>query len=210
AAAGPSVYWGWGIPMVPGFEQAVARLTPDGGLELRVGIQSHGQGLETTLAQVAHEVLGIAIERIRVVHGDTALTPYSTGTWGSRCMVMAGGAVASAGRGLGQRIGRIGAHLVAVRAGRAGGGGGAVGGRAASVDIVEVARTWYLRPQELPADVAPGGLEVTGGYKARRDTGTFSYAAHAAVVEVDIEMGDVRILDYAICEDGGTLINPMI
>ncbi|HEV2955685.1 MAG TPA: xanthine dehydrogenase family protein molybdopterin-binding subunit, partial [Xanthobacteraceae bacterium] len=98
AAHGTSVYYGWGIPMVPGFEQAVARLTPDGGLELRVGIQSHGQGLETTLAQVAHEVLGIAIERIRVVHGDTALTPYSTGTWGSRCMVMAGGAVASACR----------------------------------------------------------------------------------------------------------------
>ena len=61
AAHGTSVYAGWGIPMVPGFEQAVARMTPDGGLELRVGIQTHGQGLETTLAQVAHEVLGIDI-----------------------------------------------------------------------------------------------------------------------------------------------------
>ena len=60
-AHGTSVYAGWGIPMVPGFEQAVARMTPDGGLELRVGIQSHGQGLETTLAQVAHEVLGIPL-----------------------------------------------------------------------------------------------------------------------------------------------------
>src|SRR5262249_57214009 len=104
AAAGPSVYWGWGIPMVPGFEQAVARLTPDGGLELRVGIQSHGQGLETTLAQVAHEVLGIPIERIRVVHGDTALTPYSTGTSASRCMVMAGSAIATASPGPPQLI----------------------------------------------------------------------------------------------------------
>ena len=85
AAHGTSVYAGWGIPMVPGFEQAVARMTPDGGLELRVGIQSHGQGLETTLAQVGHEMLGIPLDRIMVVHGDTALTPYSTGTWGSRC-----------------------------------------------------------------------------------------------------------------------------
>jgi len=210
AAHGTSVYYGWGIPMVPGFEQAVARLTPDGGLELRVGIQSHGQGLETTLAQVAHEVLGIAIERIRVVHGDTALTPYSTGTWGSRCMVMAGGAVASACRELGDRIARIGAHLLQVPVEQAAVGGGVVRAGSASVDIAEVARTWYLQPQELPADVAPGGLEITGGYKARRDTGTFSYAAHAAVVEVDIEMGDVRILDYAVCEDGGVLINPMI
>jgi carbon-monoxide dehydrogenase large subunit len=210
AAHGTSVYMGWGIPMVPGFEQAVARLTPDGGLELRVGIQSHGQGLETTLAQVAHEVLGVPIERIRVVHGDTALTPYSTGTWGSRCMVMAGGAVASACRDLAQRIARIGAHLLQVPVEQVRVGGGVVRAGSASVDIAEVARTWYLRPQELPADVAPGGLEVTAGYKTRRDTGTFSYAAHAAVVEVDTEMGDVRILDYAVCEDGGTLINPMI
>ena len=64
-AHGTSVYSGWGIPMVPGFEQATARLTPDGGLELRVGIQSHGQGLETTLAQVAHEVLGVPVARVR-------------------------------------------------------------------------------------------------------------------------------------------------
>ncbi len=115
-AHGTSVYYGWGIPMVPGFEQAVARLTPDGGLELRVGIQSHGQGLETTLAQIGHEVLGIPIERIRVVHGDTAVTPYSTGTWGSRCIVMAGGAVATACKELGERIARIGAHLLQVPA----------------------------------------------------------------------------------------------
>ena len=71
---------------------------PDGVLELRVGLHSHGQGLETTLAQVAHEILGVDPARVRVVHGDTALTPYSTGTWGSRAMVMAGGAVAEACR----------------------------------------------------------------------------------------------------------------
>jgi carbon-monoxide dehydrogenase large subunit len=124
--------------------------------------------------------------------------------------VMAGGAVASACRELGTRIARIGAHLLQVASENVTVGGGRAHAGTASVTIEEVARTWYLRPQELPADVAPGGLEVTGGYKARRDTGTFSYAAHAAVVAVDIEMGDVRILDYAICEDGGVLINPMI
>jgi carbon-monoxide dehydrogenase large subunit len=209
-AHGTSVYYGWGIPMVPGFEQAVARLTPDGGLELRVGIQSHGQGLETTLAQIANEVLGIPIERIRVVHGDTAYTPYSTGTWGSRCIVMAGGAVATACKELGERIARIGAHLLQVPADTVQVKGGLVSTGIASVRIEEVARTWYLRPQELPKDVAPGGLEITSGYKTVRDTGTFSYAAHAVVVSVDTEMGDVKILDYALCEDGGVLINPMI
>jgi carbon-monoxide dehydrogenase large subunit len=210
AAHGASVYHGWGIPMVPGYEQAVARLTPDGGLEIRVGIQSHGQGLETTLAQVAHEVLGIEIDRIRVLHGDTGMTPYSTGTWGSRCMVMAGGAVATACRDLAERIQRIGAHLLQVSPDQATVGSGRVTAGLSSVAIADVARTWYLRPQELPPDVSAGGLEITSGYRARRDTGTFSYAAHAVVVSVDIEMGDVCILDYAICEDGGVLVNPMI
>src|SRR5215475_11366006 len=126
AAHGTSVYAGWGIPMVPGFEQAEARLTPDGGLELRVGIQSHGQGLETTLAQVGHEVLGVPLDKIKVVHGDTALTPYSTGTWGSRCMVMAGGAVATACRELAQRLARIGAHLLQVAVEQASVGAGVV------------------------------------------------------------------------------------
>jgi len=210
AAHGTSVYSGWGIPMVPGVEQAVARLTPDGGLELRVGIQSHGQGLETTLAQVGNEILGIPIERIRVVHGDTAVTPYSTGTWGSRCMVMAGGAVAEACRALAARIAPIGAHLLQVDRSTVEIAGGDVRAGARSVAIEEVARTWYLRPQDLPEGVAKGGLEVTAGYRADRDSGTFSYAAHATTVSVDTEIGDVRILDYAICEDGGVLVNPMI
>jgi carbon-monoxide dehydrogenase large subunit len=209
-AHGTSVYAGWGIPMVPGFEQATARLTADGGLELRVGIQSHGQGLETSLAQVAHEILGIPINRIKVVHGDTALTPYSTGTWGSRCMVMAGGAVSTACRELATRIAPIGAHLLQVGAETVTVADGFVNAGAQSVSIAQVAHTWFRRPQDLPDHVSGGGLEVTAGYKPARDSGTFSYAAHAVVVSVDTEMGEVKILDYAICEDGGTLVNPMI
>jgi carbon-monoxide dehydrogenase large subunit len=186
-AHGTSVYAGWGIPMIPGFEQAVARMTPDGGLEIRVGIQSHGQGLETTLTQIAHEVLGLPLAKIMVVHGDTALTPYSTGTWGSRCAVMAGGAVATACRELAGRIGAIGAHLLQEREDTLWVGDGVVASATASVTIEEIARTWYRRPQDLPASVNPGGLEVTAGYKPQRDSGTFSYAAHAVVVQVDTE-----------------------
>jgi carbon-monoxide dehydrogenase large subunit len=209
-AHGTSVYAGWGIPMIPGFEQAVARMTPDGGLELRVGIQSHGQGLETTLAQIAHEVLGLPLDKIMVVHGDTALTPYSTGTWGSRCAVMAGGAVATACRELAGRIGAIGAHLLQEQSDTVRVSNGVVASATGSVTIEEVARTWYRRPQDLPASVNAGGLEVTAGYKPLRDSGTFSYAAHACVVQVDTELGDIRIVDYAIVEDGGVLLNPMI
>jgi aerobic carbon-monoxide dehydrogenase large subunit len=210
AAHGTSVYAGWGIPMVPGFEQAVARLTPDGGLELRVGIQSHGQGLETTLAQVGHEILGIPLDRIMVVHGDTALTPYSTGTWGSRCAVMAGGAVATACEHLAARIALIGAHLLQEKPENVRVGADRVTSAAASVAIGDVAKTWYRRPQDLPDGFGGGGLEVTSGYKPVRDSGTFSYAAHACTVEVDTELGSVTLLDYVIVEDGGVLLNPMI
>jgi carbon-monoxide dehydrogenase large subunit len=78
------------------------------------------------------------------------------------------------------------------------------------VALGDIARVWYLRPQDLPAHVNPGGLEVTAGYKPIRDSGTFSYGAHAALVAVDPEIGDVEILDYVVVEDGGRLVNPMI
>jgi carbon-monoxide dehydrogenase large subunit len=209
AAHGTSVYAGWGIPMVPGYEQATARLTPDGGLELRVGVHSHGQSMETTLAQVAHEILGLDISRIKLVHGDTGETPYSTGTWGSRSMVMAGGAVSRACAEIARRAAEIGAWMLKAESGVAVRDGKVIG-PSGSVTLEEVARAWYLRPQDLPAEVNPGGLEVTMGYKPARDTGTFSYAAHAAVVAVDPEVGAVEILDYVVVEDGGRLVNPMV
>lgn len=209
-AHGTSVYAGWGIPMVPGAEQVQARFTPDGGLEIRIGGQSHGQSMETTLAQVAHAVLGVDIAAIRIVHGDTALSPYSTGTWGSRTMVMVGGAVQDACRRLADRAARIGAHLLQAGLESVSVGNGVVQGPTGSVSLAEVARTWFLRPQDLPAEADPGGLEVIGSYKPPRDTGTFSYAAHAVTVAVDPEIGSIALLDYVVVEDGGVLVNPMV
>lgn len=210
AGHGTSVYASWGIPFVPGHEQCQARFTPDGGLELRIGAHSHGQGLETTLSQVAHSILGVPHERIKLVHGDTAQTPYSTGTWGSRSMIMSGGAVAAACEQLAERVMRIGAKLLQANPEDVRLDNGEVAGPSGRISVAEIARTWYRRPQDLPADVDPGGLEVTAGYKAKRDTGTFSYAAHAAVVAVDPVTGELEILDYVVVEDGGVLVNPMI
>ena len=210
AAHGTSVYAAWGVPMIPGHEQAGARMTPSGGLELRVGLHSHGQGLETTLAQVAHEVLGIDPGAVKVVHGDTALTPYSTGTWGSRAMVMAGGAVAVACEALAERIAALGAHLLQARREEITVRDGGVYGPSGHVSLEEVARLWYLQPENLPEDADPRGLEVMEGYKTEVDSGTFSYAAHACVVAVDPETGETELLDYVVIEDGGVLVNPMI
>jgi carbon-monoxide dehydrogenase large subunit len=210
AGHGTSVYAAWGIPFVPGFEPCMARFTPDGALELRIGAHSHGQGLETTLSQVAHSILGVPHDRIRLIHGDTAETPYSTGTWGSRCMIMAGGAVAEACEQLAERVLAVGAKLLQARREDVRLEAGEVVGPSGRISVAQVARTWYRRPQDLPPDVDRNGLELTAGYKAKRDTGTFSYAAHAAVVAVMPDTGEVEILDYVIVEDAGTLVNPMI
>jgi carbon-monoxide dehydrogenase large subunit len=209
-AMGTAVLADWGRPVVPGYEQASVRLTADGDVEIRVGTHSHGQGHETTLAQVAHEILGTELDRIKVLQGDTLYIPFSTGTWASRSMVMAGGAVAQASRMLAKRASRIGAWLLQADPADVRVAKGCVVGRAASVTLGEVARAWYLQPQNLPPDLEEGGLEVTTGYRPARDTGTFSYASHAALVAVDPGTGLVEILDYVVVEDGGKLVNPMI
>ena len=199
-----------GLPAVPGYEQVTVRLTPDGGLEIRTGVHSHGQGMETTLAQIACEVLGIDPDRIKVSHGDTALSPYSTGTYASRSTVMAGGAVSRSCKLLAERIKAIGAHLLQCDAAQTAVADARVVGPAGEVSIAEIARVWYLNPEELPPDVDPGGVELTGGFRPEPDRSPYSYAAHAAIVAVDPALGAVEILDYVIVEDIGTMVNPMI
>jgi aerobic carbon-monoxide dehydrogenase large subunit len=209
-AHGTSVLAAWGRPIVPGYEQANVKLTPDGGIEIHVGTHSHGQSHETTYAQVAHEILGVDFDKIKVIQGDTLATPYSTSTWGSRSMVHGGGAVAAASRQLAKRAAHIGAWLMQADDAAVRVADGRVIAGNSSITLREVARAWYLQPQTLQPDVDTGGLDVTAGYRAARDSGTFTYAAHAAVVAVDPATGAIEILDYVVVEDGGTLVNPMI
>jgi carbon-monoxide dehydrogenase large subunit len=210
SAHGTSVFAAWGLPVVPGHDQATVKLTPDGGLEVRVGVHSHGQGMETTMAQIANEILGVPVAQIRVVHGDTGATPYSTGTYASRSIVMSGGAVSVACKALLPRLRRIGAHLLGATEDSVQMQGGAVLAGERRASVAEIANAWYVNPQFLPADVDPAGLEVTMGYKPRVDSGAFSYATHACVVAVDPEIGKVEILDYVIVEDCGRMVNPMV
>jgi len=192
------------------YEQAFARLTPDGRVDIRVGIQTIGQGLETTLAQVAVEILGVDIADVHVRLGDTELSPYSTGAWGSRGMVWAGGAVARACEEIAERVARIGAALLQTDAGSVEVRDGAVHGPEGSISIGDIARAYYLAPADLPGDIDSRGLETTEGYAPDRLTGIHAGAAHATVVAVDPETGAVEILDYVVVEDAGTLVNPMI
>ncbi len=116
-AHGAAEFAARGAAIIPGFESCTARILTDGGVVLMVGIQSHGQGLETALSQVAAEELGIDPARISVRHGDTESTAFGFGTFASRSMVMSGGAVARASRILRDKLCRIGAHLLQCDAG---------------------------------------------------------------------------------------------
>ena len=209
-AHGTALFAAAGYPFIPGHEQAAVRFTPDGGLEIRVGVHSHGQGMETSLAQIAHEVLGLPIADVAVVLGDTAMTPYSTGTYASRSITMAGGAVARACKTLKTRLTVIAAHLLQCTAADVTLREGVFYGSSGDIPVRDVAVTWYMHPQRLPSEATAGGLEVTAGFKPKVDSGQFSYGTHAAVVEIDLALGAVRIVDYVIVEDCGTMVNPMI
>ncbi|GAB9132774.1 MULTISPECIES: xanthine dehydrogenase family protein molybdopterin-binding subunit [Bradyrhizobium] len=210
SAHGTKVFAQWGLPLVPGFDQAHVKLTPDGALEVRAGIHTIGQGLETTLAQIAHEQTRVPLKDIRVTLGDTATTPFSTGAYASRGIVMSGGAVSVAAEIVAGRIKKIAAHLLQVRAEDITFRDGRIFSGEASVTYEDIGSAWYMRPDQLPDTVDRGGLEATGAYKPQIDSGVFSYASHAAYVAVDADTGLVEILDYAICEDCGKMVNPMI
>ncbi len=209
-AHGAAEFASRGAAIIPGFESCTARVLPDGSLVLMVGIQSHGQGLETALSQVACEELGIDPAHISVRHGDTESTAFGFGTFASRSMVMSGGAVARAGRALRAKIERIGAHLLQCEAGEVHCAEGAViGPQGRSVAIAEIAKIAHLRMHELPPGVEPL-LDATATYEPSVSTGVFSYATHGAVVAVDPETGAVELLDFAVAEDCGTMVNPML
>lgn len=198
-----------GLPVVFGFEPCVARFTPDGKLLLYVGIQNHGQGLETTLAQVAHEELGVPVQDVIVRHGDSSLSPYGMGTFASRSMTMAGGAVSRACGELANKVKRIGATLLQAPAGEILLANGRAWFGEQSVTLRDVAQAAYLHPERLATDEEPS-LEVTTTYQPGTSTGAFSYATHGCVVAVDPGTGIVELSKYVVCHDCGTMVNPMI
>ena len=191
-----------------GTEGAVVRVEPDGSVTVSMGTGSHGQSLETTIAQVVADELGVDMERVALRQGDGS--PYGFGTGGSRSAVIAGGAARAAASEVRSRIERIAAHLleaahedIVVERGSA----FVAGTPARRVSVARVADAAYRRPQALPEGV-PEGLEHTARYRAPEVT--HSNAAHACICEVDPGTGIVQILRYVVSEDCGNMVNPMI
>ena len=195
--------------VIPGYESANVRMLPDGSVLIYVGVQNHGQGHETTLAQIAAHELGIDPAQISVRYGDTAVGPYGFGTFASRSIVFAGGAVGKASRSTAEKIRRIGAHLLQADVAATRIEDGMVHGPSSKVSIAEIAFAANARPDHLPAGMDPL-LDSTATYEPADSGGVFAYGTHAALVAVDPDTGAVELLDYVVSEDCGTMINPMI
>lgn len=193
-----------------GYEPAVVRVEPSGDVMVLTGVIELGQGIRTSLAQVAADVLGVAPARVTVVLGDTDRTPYSAyGTAASRGAVMAGGAVLMASRLVREKIARIAAHVLEASEDDIEVHDGTChvrGATARSVSLAAIAREAYLA-QRLPPDMGPG-LEARFTYEP--ENWAFSYGVHVAMVEVDPGLGTVRVLGYWVVHDCGPLINPML
>ncbi len=197
-----------GLAVTIGTEGARLAMDATGSFTLSVGIKTHGQGSETTLAQVVSEVFDVDLDHVTVSHGDTAMTPRGDGTFASRTMVMAGGATHGAALALAEKVKRIGAVLLDEPVDNTVLRDHAVVGKKDSVTYARLAKEFLFTPDHVPGVEA--GLEVTHYYRPEVQTGAFTYATQVAVVEVDLDTGAVKLLDYAAVEDCGTVVNPRI
>ena len=191
------------------WESAIVRFHPSGKVNVMVGISPHGQGEETTFAQIVASELGVSVDDVEVLHGDTDITPQGWGTYGSRSTAVGGGALMGAIQKIKDKAKIVTAHLL----------------EAAVEDIEYADGKFFVRgsPSQVKTiqDIAlmanlawnyPKGLEPGLEASAFFDPPNFVYpfGAHIAVVEVDPETGEIQLTRYIAVDDCGRVINPMI
>ncbi len=198
-----------GMPINTGTETAIVRIEPNGAVTATFGVASHGQGLETTLAQIVAEHLGAHFEDIRVLQGDSALVPGSTGTYASRSLVLAGGAGTLAAQAVREKVLNAASHLLEASVADlvAEDGRVTIAGTDRSITFRDVARAVYAEVDRLPPD-ARDELAATKTYDPV--FGTTTSATHIAAIEIDAETYEVRVDRFVVAEDCGRLVNPLI
>jgi carbon-monoxide dehydrogenase large subunit len=191
------------------YEAATVRVHPTGGVSIFTGTHSHGQGHETTFAQLVVEKLGIPIESVDVVHGDTDRIPFGMGTYGSRSAAVGGSAIVKAIDKIVEKGKRVAAHLLEASAGDIEfvDGKFKVKGTDRAKAFGEVAFAAYV-PHNYPIETVEPGLEESAFY----DPKNFTYPAgcHLVEVEIDPDTGFVEVAKVTIADDVGVIINPMI
>jgi carbon-monoxide dehydrogenase large subunit len=198
-----------GMPINTGSETARITIDSTGAITAAFGVASHGQGLETTLAQIVADDLGARFEDVRVIQGDSDEVPMSTGTYASRSAVLGGGAAKHASKILQEKIKRVASHLLEANAtdidvteGMA-----TVLGTDRAVSFKQIAKAVYADMKTLPVEARE---ELSATYTYDPINGTTAAATHIAAVEIDPVSCFVRILKFVVAEDCGRIINPMI
>jgi carbon-monoxide dehydrogenase large subunit len=204
ASAGPR------MPFRTGHDACTVRMNPDGRVTVFSGVTSQGQGLETTIAQIVADGIGIGYDDVEVRIGDTGESLWGFGAFSSRQAVIGGGAAHRTAEAVRDKVLLLAAGLLeaAVADLRIEGGQiSVVGEPKPRISVAEVARVAYLESNRLPEGIEPG-LEATKFYDPIR--GAFAAGAQVAAVEVDRATGELRILRYACVEDAGRAMHPQI
>jgi carbon-monoxide dehydrogenase large subunit len=191
------------------YESAAIRLEPDGAVQARLGTHNHGQGHQTSFAQILSTRLGVPLDQIDIIEGDTDVVPHGTGTFGSRSIAIGGSALHVAAEKIVTKAKLIAAHMLEAAASDITFADGAftVAGTDRTVSLTAVARAAYL-PHDYPLETLEPGLQDTAVYDP--PSFAFSNGAHVAEIEVDRDTGAVAVVGYWAVDDVGTVINPLI
>jgi carbon-monoxide dehydrogenase large subunit len=191
------------------YEVANIRVHPTGSVTVFTGTHSHGQGHETTMAQLVVDQLGIAFDQVDVVHGDTAKIPFGMGTYGSRSLAVGGSAMVKAMDKIILKGRKIAAHLMeaSVEDIAFADGKFSVAGTDKSKTLAEIALTAYV-PHNYPIETLEPGLDETAFYDPMNFT--FPGGCHICEVEIDPDTGVVQVIQFVAVDDIGRVINPMI
>jgi carbon-monoxide dehydrogenase large subunit len=200
-ALGPSI----ALP-AGGWESATVKVEPSGKVTVMTGASPHGQGEETTFAQIVADELGVPMNDVLVVHGDTAVVQYGIGTFGSRGTAVGGSALYYALQDLKAKMKKFGAMMLGTEQVVFGGGHCVDEATGKSVTFAEMATAAY-HAKQLPANTEPG-LVATHFWEPTNFT--FPFGAHLVVTEVDRETGAIEIKRYVCVDDIGRIINPLI
>jgi carbon-monoxide dehydrogenase large subunit len=189
-----------------GWESATVRIEPTCKVTVLTGASPHGQGQETSFAQIAADELGVGVNDVTVIHGDTAVVQYGIGTFGSRATAVGGTAVYLALQKLKSKATELAAHLMGVETKTVTFADGKFSGGGKSMTIQEVALGAHLA-KSLPPDMEPG-LSATSFFEPKNFT--FPFGTHICVVEVDRETGEIHFQRYIAVDDCGKQINPLL
>jgi carbon-monoxide dehydrogenase large subunit len=205
-----------------GWESATVRVEPTAKITILTGVSPHGQGQETTFAQMAADEFGVDMSDVTVIHGDTSIVQYGIGTFGSRGTAVGGTAVHVAMQKVKEKATKLAAHMLGadpasvaftegrftVQAAKAAAGGGTTkgDGEAKSISFPEVALAAHLA-RAIPEDFEPG---LSAQYFFEPKNFTFPFGTHIVEVEIDRETGEIKFLKYVAVDDCGNVINPML